>query len=74
MSVGGLRAMARQYVHLTTDRVMAVRTGRRKTLVPQVLVIDAVVTHRAGVLFYPSSDLVWLAEDVPIAFIEGLRP
>ncbi len=52
---------------------MAVRTGRRKTPVPQVLVIDAVVAHRAGVLFYPSSDLVWLAEDVPIAFIEGLR-
>lgn len=72
-SAGALRAMSRQYVHLTTERELAVQVGKRKAPVPRIVQVDALAAHRAEVPFYPRSEVVWLAEEVPLAFIHVLR-
>ena len=65
----GLRPMGRQYVHLSVDTDMAVRVGSRKDSVPVVLVVNTANACRAGVKFYPASDIVWLADYVPAAYL-----
>jgi putative RNA 2'-phosphotransferase len=64
--------MGRQYVHLTTERELAVQVGKRKASVPEILQVDALAAHNAGVAFYPRSEVVWLAEKVPLSFIDTL--
>lgn len=68
---GGLRPMARQYVHLSLDREMAHSVGSRKARDPVLLTVAARDAHRAGVAFYVGNDKVWLADEVPAAFISA---
>lgn len=65
----GLRPMQRQYVHLSTDRDTAYAVGRRKSAVVAVLVIRASEAHQRGVRFRLGNQMVWLADDIPHAFI-----
>ena len=67
--VDGLRPMGRQYVHLSVDTDMAVRVGARKGSAPVVLAVSAVEACRDDVKFYQASDIVWLADYVPAAYI-----
>jgi putative RNA 2'-phosphotransferase len=60
----GLRPMARQYVHLTTDREMARRVGARHG-VPSVLRIDVARALAAGVVFYRANRTFWLVDGLP---------
>lgn len=66
----GLRAMTRQYVHLSTDRDMAVSVGGRKAAAPVVLMVRARQASQEGVRFYAGNDKVWLADHVPAGYIE----
>lgn len=59
----GLRPMQRQYVHLSTDPVLALQVGARRG--PAVLL--AVDTALAGVPFYRANPLFWLADSLPAA-------
>lgn len=68
--VEGLRPMGRQFVHLSVDRAMARQVGARKCKTPVVLAIHADAAHAAGILFYRGNDSVWLADDVPPAFLD----
>ncbi|RPJ35666.1 MAG: RNA 2'-phosphotransferase [Planctomycetaceae bacterium] len=65
----GLRAMNRQYVHLSADRATAATVGARHASTPVILEIRAAEAHRAGVQFYPGNEDVWLADAVPAEFI-----
>ncbi len=65
----GLRPMARQYVHLSVDEPTALQVARRKRGEPVILVVAAAEAHRQGVLFYQGNELVWLADNIPLAFI-----
>jgi putative RNA 2'-phosphotransferase len=60
----GLLPMGRQYVHLSIDVVTAEQVGRRRSLLPVIVTVDAARAHSAGSRFWQGNDLVWLAEHV----------
>lgn len=61
----GLRPMARQYVHLSSDVETALSVGARKSGTPVLLAVDSRRAAEAGVVFYRGNDRVWLADSVP---------
>ena len=67
----GLRPMARQYVHLTEDRGLALKVGGRHGK-PRLIQVDAARAHAEGVLFYRANPSFWLADGVPAKFL--LKP
>lgn len=64
----GLRAMRRQYVHLSADFVTAKSVGARHGR-PVVFVVDAGAMHRTGHVFYRSANGVWLVARVPAEYL-----
>lgn len=64
----GIRAMRRQYVHLTTNPGLAARVGGRHGRAC-VLEVDAVRATQAGIAFYRANESFWLADFVPPEFI-----
>jgi putative RNA 2'-phosphotransferase len=69
----GLKAMNRQYVHLSATPEMALQVGRRRDDQPALLIIHAAKAHAAGVVFGTPSgtpDNVYLVEAMPAEFIE----
>jgi putative RNA 2'-phosphotransferase len=65
----GLKPMKRQYVHLSADIPTALEVGRRKAEKPVILVVDAERAHQDGIRFYRGNDRVWLADEIPAAYI-----
>jgi putative RNA 2'-phosphotransferase len=64
----GLRAGARQHVHLSADQATATRVGARRGF-PAVLVVDAARMHADGIAFYQSDNGVWLTGDVKPSYL-----
>jgi putative RNA 2'-phosphotransferase len=62
----GLLPSGRQFVHLSGDRALAVKVGRRHGD-PIVFVVDTVVARAAGIQFFIVDDDVYLAETIPPA-------
>ena len=65
----GLKSMARQHVHLSSDEASAMKVGRRYGT-PVVLKIRAGEMWRAGQPFFLSANGVWLTERVEPGFLE----
>ncbi|MDO7875316.1 RNA 2'-phosphotransferase [Hymenobacter sp. ASUV-10] len=65
----GLRKGSRHHVHLSADAETAQQVGSRHGR-PVILHIRAADMAAAGHRFYQSANGVWLAEDVPVAFID----
>lgn len=65
----GLRAMGRQYVHLSVDRDTAEQVGRRKSAEPVIITVDAGKANQDGTRFLLGNDRVWLAEAVPVDYL-----
>lgn len=61
--------MGRRYVHLATERELALEVGRRKAPHPVLLAIDTLGAIGAGVQFFEGHDRVTLVEAVPAAFV-----
>lgn len=68
----GLKPMARQYVHLSTDPRTASEVGSRKDRHPVTLLVHASQAHQSGVAFYEGNDSVWLADYIPAVFISKI--
>jgi putative RNA 2'-phosphotransferase len=69
----GLLPMARQYVHLSPSREVALEVGRRKSKNPVLLVINVTVAMELGSHFYQGNDKVVLADEIKAsAVIEPL--
>lgn len=66
----GIKPMSRQYVHLSTDRATARDVGSRHAAQPIVLTVRARKAHDAGVRFFLGNEDVWLAEMIPLGFVE----
>lgn len=64
----GLKAKSRQYVHLTEDRDLALKTGSRHGQVA-LLVVDAQAMFNDGYHFYCTDNGTWLTKAVPIQYI-----
>ncbi|TYP68337.1 RNA 2'-phosphotransferase [Paenibacillus methanolicus] len=60
----GLRAMGRQYVHLSEGKSFAELAGRRRGELV-MLRVDTAQAAQAGVTFYRAGNEVWLADHVP---------
>jgi putative RNA 2'-phosphotransferase len=61
----GLKPMKRQFVHLSTDRMEALETGRRHGRDVVLLVIDADCLRRKGLRVYRAGKNVRIVERVP---------
>ena len=66
----GLRPMARQNVHLSSDEPTAIEVAKRKSKAPLLLRVRSLEASTNGVAFYLGNDKVWLADEVPSRFIE----
>lgn len=69
IKVEGLKKMARQYVHLSSDIEQAGLVANRKTKKPVLLKIRATDAALSGIKFY-QEDNVWLCDFIPTDFIE----
>jgi putative RNA 2'-phosphotransferase len=70
IQLDGLLPMTRQYVHLSADAKTAMATAGRRGKDIVVLRIRALDAFNDGVKFYLGNDSVWLAEAVPVKWIE----
>lgn len=68
----GLLPRSRQYVHLTDNIEIAVRTGLRHGE-PVILKISSCAMYLDGYLFYQLNNGVWLTKEVPIEYIEIIK-
>lgn len=66
---GGLQAMKRQYVHLSTNEKTAHQVALRRTQQPVILQIAALRAHEQGIRFYQGNEDIWLADAIPPTFI-----
>jgi len=66
----GISPMARQYVHLTEDRALALRVGARRGT-PRLIEVDARRAHAEGVVFYRANRSFWLADEVPPRYLSA---
>lgn len=65
----GLRAMRRQYVHLSIDVSQALVVGRRHDPEPAILTIRAKEAHDNGVVFLYPGEGLYLSPAVPSEFV-----
>lgn len=64
----GIKSQARQYVHLTDDRDLALKTGSRHGKAV-LLVIEAKSMFNDGYCFYYSNNGTWLTSEIPLQYI-----
>jgi len=64
----GLIPKGRRHVHLSPDKLTAVKVGQRHGK-PIVLTVQAGQMHKRGFRFYRSANGVWLTDNVPVEYI-----
>lgn len=67
----GLLPMGRQYVHLTIDKELSLRIGKRRDKKPVLLEIQAKRAAEAGIEFYCPNELIYLVKTLPPQYISG---
>lgn len=68
----GITKQKRQYVHLSSDKKVAMQVGKRHGS-PVVCIIDAEKMAEKGKKFHLSENKVWLCDYVPWDCIKGLE-
>jgi putative RNA 2'-phosphotransferase len=68
----GLKPQARQYVHLSQDKTIAISVGQRHGKVI-VQAVAAATMQQQGYRFYLSDNQVWLTTEVPVEFLTVLH-
>lgn len=66
----GLKHQRRQYVHLAIHRDRAAQVAARHAGTPILLTVRAAEAHRAGIQFYQPETEHFLADDIPVEFID----
>lgn len=66
----GLKPMSRQFVHLSRDTDMAAVVAKRRGKDIVILPIRAREAASSGLAFYEENNGVWLADEVPVEWIE----
>lgn len=64
----GLKPKSRQFVHLTEDRDLAIKTGSRHGE-PVLLTIDSIAMYNNGYEFFRINNGLWLTKEVPVNYI-----
>ena len=65
----GLQKMGRHHVHLSPETKMTMAVGARHGQ-PVLLTIKAGEMHRAGHVFFLSTNGVWLVDEVPVSYLQ----
>jgi putative RNA 2'-phosphotransferase len=60
-------------VHLSEDIETARSVGRRRDSNPVVLKISALQAHNVGIKFYYAEEKIWLADFLPVKYIDELQ-
>ncbi len=63
-----LRPRGRQYVHLSSSIEEALSVGKRRDLLPAVLIVRSQAAHADGIHFYHTGPL-FLAREIPPEFL-----
>lgn len=66
----GLRAMNRQYVHLSIDCEIALSVGRRHDPTPVILIVRAGEAHTSGVEFYNPEARLFLVKALDAQWLD----
>lgn len=64
----GLRPRGRQYVHLSSSIEEALSVGKRRDILPAVLIVRSQAAHADGIHFYHTGPL-FLAREIPPEFL-----
>ncbi len=67
----GLLPMGRQYVHLTVNKELALRIGKRRDNKPVLIKVWAQKAYEAGITFYCPNELIYLTKRIPPTFFSG---
>ncbi len=67
----GLLKMQRQHVHLSADIATAKNVGSRRGK-PVLLTVNAEQANADGIQFYLSKNGVWLADHIPVKYLQKL--
>lgn len=70
----GLLPMARQYVHLSPNKEIALEVGRRKCKKPVLLVVNIESAIESGSHFFKGNDKVVLADEIKTSAILQTEP
>jgi putative RNA 2'-phosphotransferase len=65
----GLKTMNRQFVHLSSEKDVALQVGSRHGKAV-VIKVNAQQLHNAGHVFYKTSDNVWLTTEIPTVYLD----
>ena len=65
----GLKPMNRLYVHLSSNKNMAYKVGKRKSENPIILKVKTSEANIDGIKFFCANKDVWLSEFIPSKFI-----
>ena len=68
----GLKPMKRNWVHLSPTKEMAVEVGRRRTLKPVILRVNAKEARKNGIRFFKATERVFICCEVPPEYIRPL--
>lgn len=69
----GLLPMGRQYVHLSTDKAMAISVGQRRDPHPAILEIAAQKASQDEIVFYVGNDEVWLCDHLSSKYFKLIQ-
>ncbi len=67
----GISPGAHSRVVLASDREMALRIGRRRDAAPVVLIVETARAGQAGVIFYQTDNILFLADFIPPGCFRG---
>ncbi len=65
----GLKAMTRQYVHLSKDLDTAIMVAKRRTKTPVILTVLSEKAYKEGHNFYYESNGIYLSDTIPAKYI-----
>ena len=66
----GLKPMKRKWVHLSPTKEIAIDIGRRRTLNPVVLEVNAKDARRNGLKFFKATERIFVCRKVPPKYIK----
>lgn len=69
----GLKAMGRNYTHLSATVEEAVKVGQRRTNSPIIFKIYAEQAFKDGLNFYKTGEEIYLTDEVPVKYLEVLK-
>ena len=69
IKIEGLKSCERLYVHLSQEKEIALKVGKRRDDNPVLIKVMAAKAFNDKIAFYKSSDGIWLSDDIPSKYL-----